>query len=100
MAQNTVLHDDALTDVIFNERTFGWDTRFPSRWPANGWFIRTDTNALYQNTGTEAGPAWALRGGLTAHEHSGTGDGGVLHSTDTLVDLNGSNVSLLTLAVL
>lgn len=100
MAQTAKFDDTALTDTILNERTFGWDTAFPSTYPANGWFIRTDTNVLYQNTGTEGTPTWTQRGGLTAHEHSGAGDGGKLDGDVTTVTYNSVDYSLIQLAAI
>jgi hypothetical protein len=61
MPENTKWSDEAISDSKLNARTFGWDTSFPSTWPANGWFFRTDTNKMYQNTGSEGTPTWTLR---------------------------------------
>lgn len=58
MAQNTVIGDEAFDTTLLGERTFGWDTSFPSTWHANGFFLRTDLVKLYQNTGTEGTPSW------------------------------------------
>ena len=60
MAQNTIIGDEAISPTILNERTFGWDTSFPSTWPVGGFFIRTDINNMYRNTGSEGTPAWTL----------------------------------------
>jgi len=61
MAQTAKIQNQAISDLILNERTFGWDTSFPSTFPANGFFIRTDTNTAYQNTGTEGTPVFTKR---------------------------------------
>ena len=61
MAQTTAIGDQAITPTLLNERTIGWDTSFPSTYPANGWFYRTDLSNLYQNTGSEGTPTWTLR---------------------------------------
>jgi len=61
MAQTLKFDDTNLDDVILNERTFGWDTSFPATWPVNGWFFRTDSNSMFQNTGTEPSPVFTLR---------------------------------------
>lgn len=58
MAQNTIIGDEAFDTTLMGERTFGWGTSFPSTWHANGFFLRTDTNVFYQNTGTEGSPTW------------------------------------------
>ena len=58
MVQNTVLGDEAISKTIIGERTFGWSTSFPSTWHEDGFFLRTDTNIFYQNTGTESTPVW------------------------------------------
>ena len=102
MAQNVIVRDKSMGNRRFQERSWGWDTRFPSQWYPDCYFFRTDQNSLYQNTGTFTVPVWTSRkaAGAGDHDHSGSSQGGALHSTNTLVDLNGSNVSLLTLAVL
>jgi len=101
MAQTAVLHDDAITDVIFNERTWGWDTAFPATWPANGWFWRTDENILYQNTGTEGVPVFTARSGTTDHNHSGAaGSGGKLDGDLTIAVVSGKDLKLIELAVI
>jgi len=96
MPQNTVLHDDAISDVIFNERTTGWDTAFPVTWPANGWFWRTDTNIWYQNTGTEGTPIFTARTGISDHKHTAAGDGGKLDDT-TIMTIDAVDETILDL---
>lgn len=61
MVQNTIISDEAISALIMNERSFGWDTSFPATWPVNGWFLRTDEDTLYQNTGTEGSPIFTAR---------------------------------------
>jgi len=100
MAQTAKFDNTAISDTILNERTFGWDTAFPSTFPANGWFIRTDLNEMYQNTGTEGTPVWTQRLDLIVHDHSDSSSGGVLDANLTMVNLGGADFSLLTLAVL
>lgn len=58
MVQTNIIGDEALTTGMLGERTFGNDTSFPSTWHEDGFFLRTDTNILYQNTGTEGTPVW------------------------------------------
>jgi hypothetical protein len=42
-------------------RLVGVANAFPAIYPVSGLFLRTDENKLYENTGTEAVPAWTLR---------------------------------------
>lgn len=60
MVQNTIIGDEALDTTLLGERTMGWGTAFPSTWHADGFFLRTDLNQFYQNTGTEGTPVWTL----------------------------------------
>lgn len=90
MAQTTVIADQAITDAILNERTFGWDVAYPSTWAVNGFFLRTDLSKLYQNTGTEGTPVWTLRlqAGTIATDETGKGvyhDGTTASSLGALV---------------
>lgn len=64
MTQTTTISNEAISDALLGERTFGWGTlaqRPTSNFHANGWFFVTDTSKMYQNTGTEATPVWTLR---------------------------------------
>jgi hypothetical protein len=58
MVQNTIIADEAITTTLLMERTVGWGTAYPSTWTVNGFFLRTDLNTMYQNTGTEGTPVW------------------------------------------
>lgn len=48
----------AISGTRFMRRTWGWGTAFPTTWKINAWFMRTDEDILYQNTGTEEVPVW------------------------------------------
>jgi len=51
---------EALSPVNLNATTYGQGTSFPSTWPVDRIFWRTDTNLLYKNIGTEGTPVWEL----------------------------------------
>lgn len=67
MAQTSIIGDESISALIMNERSFGWDTAFPATWPVDGFFLRTDTKKMFQNTGTEGIPVFtAVLGGAGA----------------------------------
>lgn len=55
--------DNSISDDNLNKTTYGQGTAFPSTWPTDRVFWRTDTNILYKNTGTEGTPVWTEIGG-------------------------------------
>ena len=40
------------------KRTWGSGTAFPSTWPVDAWFLRTDLKKLFKNTGTLEAPSF------------------------------------------
>jgi len=55
-------NNNVLDDITLDKVTYGQGTSFPATWPANRLFLRTDTELLYTNTGTEASPTFVLIG--------------------------------------
>jgi len=49
---------DPLSDGSLNKVTIGQGTAFPSSWPLDRIFWRTDTNVLYKNVNTIPSPTW------------------------------------------
>jgi len=90
-------NQESISPPVFEERTWGWDTAFPTNWRPGAWFFRTDLNLKYQNTGSFVTPTWTVRtGSLASHQHTASGDGGTLDETtvitidsvdETLIDL-------------
>jgi len=52
--------DDELSDATLDKVTYGQGTSLPSTWPTNRLFLKTDTDVLYSNTGTEGTPVWSI----------------------------------------
>jgi hypothetical protein len=50
--------NNTISDGNLNKTTYGQDTSFPSTWPTDRLFWRTDTEKIYHNTGTVATPVW------------------------------------------
>lgn len=46
------------TDDVLNKTTYGQGTVFPSTWPTNRIFFRTDRKRLYSNIGILIAPVW------------------------------------------
>lgn len=74
----------SISKTRFMERSWGWGASFPANWPANAWFVRTDQNVKYQNTGSFTTPTFTARLGLLAHKHTAAGDGSKLDETTIL----------------
>ncbi len=57
MATDDIIEDEAITDTLLDERTFGWGTTDPTT-NAPKWFINDTTKILKKNTGTAAAPVY------------------------------------------
>ena len=59
MATNDIIEDEAITDTLLDERTFGWGPTNPTT-DAPMWFINRSLNQLLKNTGTPAAPVYVV----------------------------------------
>lgn len=57
MATNDIIQDEAITDQLLDERTWGWGSATPVS-DAPTWFFNTTTQKLLRNTGTAAAPVY------------------------------------------
>jgi hypothetical protein len=77
----------------------GTPTGNPSDYTGKRPIVFDDTNDVFYINKDGTGTGWTTIGGGD-HEHTTAGDGGVLHGDNTLVNINGQNISLKALLLL
>ncbi len=87
---------ESITPAKLNLTTYGQGVTFPSVWPVNRLFLRTDQNRIYTNIGTLNAPVFTLISAFNVALFGTGSDGDVIISVNTTLtgDKNYKNLTV------